>query len=71
MCSGAIYWSGIGRVVYALSSEQLMGIVKDDSGSFTLALSCREVFARGGRTIDVSGPHLTEQAAPVHQGFWD
>ena len=24
MCSGAIYWSGIGRVVYALSSEQLM-----------------------------------------------
>jgi tRNA(Arg) A34 adenosine deaminase TadA len=71
MCSGAIYWSGIGRVVYALSSEQLMGIVKDDSGSFTLALSCREVFARGGRTVDVSGPHLTEQAAPVHQGFWD
>jgi tRNA(Arg) A34 adenosine deaminase TadA len=23
MCSSAIYWSGIGRVVYALSSEQL------------------------------------------------
>ena len=70
MCSGAIYWSGIGRVVYALGSEQLMGIVKDDSGSFTLALSCREVFARGGRAIEVSGPHLTERAATVHQGFW-
>ena len=70
MCSGAIYWSGIGRVVYALGSEQLMGIVKDDSGSFTLALSCREVFARGGRAIEVSGPHLTERAAMVHQGFW-
>ena len=70
MCSGAIYWSGIGRVVYALGSEQLMGIVRDDSGSFTLALSCREVFARGGRAIEVSGPHLTERAATVHQGFW-
>jgi tRNA(Arg) A34 adenosine deaminase TadA len=70
MCSGAIYWSGIGRVVYALGSEQLIGIVKDDSGSSTLALSCREVFARGGRTIEVSGPHLTEQAATVHEGFW-
>ena len=71
MCSSAIFWSGIGRVVYALSSEQLMGIVKDDSGSFTLALSCREVFARGGRTIEVSGPHVTEQAATVHEGFWN
>jgi tRNA(Arg) A34 adenosine deaminase TadA len=70
MCSGAIFWSGIGRVVYALSSEQLMGIVKDDSGSFTLALSSREVFARGGRNVEVSGPHLTEQAATVHEGFW-
>ena len=58
------------RVVYALSSEQLVGIVNDDSGSSTLALSCREVFARGGRAIEVSGPHLTEQAATVHEGFW-
>ena len=70
MCSGAIYWSGIGRVVFALSSEQLMGIVNDDSGSSTLALSCREVFARGGRSIEVSGPHVAERAAKVHEGFW-
>ena len=70
MCSGAIFWSGIGRVVYALSSEQLMSIVKDDSGSFTLALSCRDVFARGGRAIEISGPHLTEEATTVHRGFW-
>jgi tRNA(Arg) A34 adenosine deaminase TadA len=69
MCSSAIYWSGIGRVVYALGSEQLKGIVNDVSGDSTLALSCREVFARGGRSTDVSGPHLTEQAAAVHEGF--
>lgn len=70
MCSGAIYWSGIGRVVYALSSEQLTGIVKDASGSSALELSCREVFARGGRNIEVSGPNLIEQGAAVHEGFW-
>ena len=70
MCSSAIFWSGIGRVVYALSSEQLMGIVRDESGSSTLALSCREVFERGGRNIEVSGPHITEQAAKVHERFW-
>ena len=70
MCSGAIYWSGIGRVVYALGSETLMAIVNDVSGSGTLALSCREVLARGGRTVEVSGPHLEEQARPPHEGFW-
>jgi tRNA(Arg) A34 adenosine deaminase TadA len=70
MCAGATYWSGIGRVVYALDSETLTAMVTDGEASM-LALSCREVFARGGRSVDVSGPHLTEQAAAVHEGFWD
>ena len=70
MCAGAIYWSGIGRVVYALASEALQAIVDDEEGSSTLALSCREVFARGGRRVEVSGPALEDEAAAVHQGFW-
>jgi tRNA(Arg) A34 adenosine deaminase TadA len=52
MCSSAIYWSGIGRVVYALGSEGLMAIVNDLSGSGTLALSCSEVLARGRREVE-------------------
>jgi tRNA(Arg) A34 adenosine deaminase TadA len=71
MCAGAIYWSEIGRVVYALGSETLTAMLEDVGGTSTLALSCLEVFARGGRTIDVSGPHLMEEAAAVHEGFWD
>jgi tRNA(Arg) A34 adenosine deaminase TadA len=71
MCAGAIYWSGIGRVVYALGSEELTAIVKDVTGASALALSCREVFARGGREVDVSGPHLADEAAAVHHGFWN
>jgi tRNA(Arg) A34 adenosine deaminase TadA len=70
MCSGAIYWSDIGRVVYALGSETLTGMLDDVGGTSTLALSCREVFARGSRNIDVSGPHLMEEAMAVHEGFW-
>ena len=69
-CSGAISWSGIGRVVYALSAELLATIVDDSSGESTLALSCRDMFARGGRHIDVSGPHLIEGAPAVHEGYW-
>jgi tRNA(Arg) A34 adenosine deaminase TadA len=71
MCSGAIYWSGIGRVVYALDAKTMMTFVNDVSGSGTLALPCREVFARGGRSVEVSGPHLLAQASAVHEGYWD
>jgi tRNA(Arg) A34 adenosine deaminase TadA len=70
MCSGAIYWSDIGRVVYALGSETLTAMLENVEGTSTLALSCREVFARGSRSIDVSGPHLMEEAMAVHEGFW-
>jgi tRNA(Arg) A34 adenosine deaminase TadA len=70
MCSGAIYWSGIGRVVYVLSNEALMTIWSEAAASEALTLSCREVFARGGRGVDVSGPHLEKAARAVHEGFW-
>ncbi len=70
MCAGAIYWSGITRVVYALGSETLEEIVTELTADSTLRLPCREVFARGGRRVEVSGPHLFEQAAAVHAGFW-
>ena len=68
MCSGAIFWSGIRRVVYALSEDGLYAMTGDSPES--LKLPCREVFARGGRPVEVSGPLLEEEAALVHQGFW-
>ena len=39
MCAGAIFWSGIGRVVFALSSETLGEIVEDPTGSSSV--TCR------------------------------
>lgn len=70
MCAGAIYWCGIGRVVYALSEHKLLGLTGDHPENPTFALPCREVFARGQRRIEVSGPWLEEAAAAPHQGFW-
>lgn len=69
MCAGAIYWSGIGRVVFALSGAALNAMVEGGDEA-DLALPCREVFARGGRTVEVSGPHLEEEGREVHEGFW-
>ncbi|MFF2368955.1 nucleoside deaminase [Agromyces sp. NPDC058110] len=71
MCAGAIYWSGIGRVVYALPEQALAAMVPSQDGEPTMDLPCRDVFARGGRAVHVAGPALVDQAADVHRGFWD
>lgn len=70
MCSGAIYWAGIGRVVYALSEEGLLGLTGSHPENPTLNLPCRVVFAAGQGTVEVSGPQLEDEAAVPHRGFW-
>lgn len=70
MCAGAIYWSGIGRVVYALAESALRNLTGDDPENPTLDLPCREVFARGRRPVAVEGPTDVPGAAEVHTGFW-
>jgi len=71
MCAGAIYWSGIGRVVYGLSEEELASFTGDDPQNPTLALPARQVLNAGQRKIEVLGPLLTDEAARVHAGFWN
>jgi tRNA(Arg) A34 adenosine deaminase TadA len=70
MCAGAVYWSGIGRVVYGLSEARLLALTGSHPENPTLALPCREVFARGQRAIEVIGPLLEDEAAAGHAGFW-
>lgn len=70
MCAGSIYWSGIGRVVYALAEDALHAMTGDDPANPTMALPCREVFARGQRPTEVEGPALDTEARAVHLDFW-
>ena len=70
MCAGAIYWSGVGRVVFGLSERRLLELTGSHAANPTLDLPCREVFARGQRKIIVLGPLLEDEAAKVHEGFW-
>lgn len=64
MCSAAIYNSGIGRVVFALSGERLRA--HRGNPPEALALSSREVFSHGGRPVEVVGPVLEDEALAVH-----
>jgi tRNA(Arg) A34 adenosine deaminase TadA len=70
MCAGAIYWTGIGRVVFALAETGLLRYTGSHTENPTLDLPCREVFARGQKPIVVVGPLLEEEAGRVHEGFW-
>ena len=70
MCSGAIYWAGIGRMVYALPEEALIPLAGYNPENPTLDLPSREVLARGQRTVVVAGPALEEEAAEPHRYFW-
>jgi tRNA(Arg) A34 adenosine deaminase TadA len=70
MCSGAIYWCGIGRVVYGLSEAGLLELTGSHQENPTMSLPCRDVFAHGHGSIEVIGPALEEEARSVHDGFW-
>jgi tRNA(Arg) A34 adenosine deaminase TadA len=71
MCAGAIYWSGIGRVVFGLTEHDLKGLTGNHPDNPTMDLPCREVFARGQRSVEVLGPNLVEEALAVFEGYWD
>ena len=70
MCAGAIYWSGIGRLVYGQSEAGLKRVTGNHSENPTLDLPCRVVFAAGQRQVEVVGPLLEEEAAALQERFW-
>src|SRR5882757_3321718 len=70
MCAGAIYWAGIGRLVYALSEHRLRIVTGNHPENPTLDLPCREVFKSGQRPTEVVGPMLEDEAEAVHAGAW-
>ena len=71
MCAGAIYWAGIGRVVYGQTEKAL----KEQTGAHeenpTLDLPCDTVFAAGQRPVEVIGPLLEDEAAALQADFWN
>lgn len=70
MCAGAIYWAGIGRVVFGLTERRLKALTGNHAENPTLDLPCRIVFAAGQRAVEVIGPLLEDEAAALHDGVW-
>jgi tRNA(Arg) A34 adenosine deaminase TadA len=68
MCAGAIYWSGVPRVVFALPAARMNAI----AGELTdvLDIGSREVLARGQHAVTVLGPALEDEAALVLEAHY-
>jgi len=61
MCSAAIYWAGIGRLVYAISKEQYHKVANTIDPAYKLDISATEVLGKGGRKVKVEKPMLEEE----------
>jgi tRNA(Arg) A34 adenosine deaminase TadA len=70
MCAGAMYWAGIGRLVYGLSEHRLRALTDNHPENPTLDLPCREVFKSGQRPTEILGPLLEDEAEALHAGIW-
>jgi tRNA(Arg) A34 adenosine deaminase TadA len=70
MCAGAIYWAGIGRVVFGQGEKALKAQTGAHEENPTLDLPCATVFAAGQRATEVVGPLLEDEAAELQADFW-
>ena len=63
MCAGAIFWSGIRRLVFGLSADrlhQLSGFSPE-----ALVLSARDILASAGRQVEIVGPVFESEAEAI------
>lgn len=75
MCTGAIYWSNIGSIVYGISEKKLLELTGSNEKNPTFDVPCREILAKGQKDIKVIGPiaspELEKAIVKPHIGFWD
>ncbi len=70
MCAGAIFWSGIGRVVFGIDAERLRMFRGEHADQRDAELSCRDVFRASPHAIECIGPALIDEAGAAHVGAW-
>lgn len=65
MCTGAIFWSGIRRLVFSVPALDL-GEMSGDR----FCGPCGALFDRADERTEVVGPVLADEGRQVHLGFW-
>ena len=61
MCSGALFWAGVRRLVFAASTAE----IADCRGGAVLPIGCRQTLAGASPDMIVEGPVLGDEAVAV------
>jgi tRNA(Arg) A34 adenosine deaminase TadA len=67
MCTGAIFWSGIGKLVFALDKNSYHQLARTENPAHIFDLSSESLLKHGGRKIVVEGPSLKEEAKEFYR----
>lgn len=72
MCSGTIYWANIGRVVYGMTEEMLLGETGSHAENPTMSVPARYVFDHGQKPVKVIGPveEIVVETRALQHEFW-
>ena len=74
MCTGAIYWSNIGRLVFGATEKDLLSYTGNNEENPTFSLSSRTVLSYGQKDVVVEGPTDDEELLGIiikdHIEFW-
>lgn len=73
MCTGGIYWTNIGHIVYGITEAQLLEMTGSDEKNPTFHMGAEKVIAAGQKDISFEGPfpEMAKEIAEVHRGFWN
>ena len=71
MCVGAMFWAGVRRVVYGLSTTRLMELATAPGTTpvgFTIGAA--QIGGAASPPMLFDGPNRQDEAAAAHLGFW-
>jgi tRNA(adenine34) deaminase len=66
MCAGAIFWSGVSRLVFGLRGDRLHEL--SGFSAQMLVASARDIRARAGRQVEIVGPVFESEAEALFAG---
>ncbi|MDY4609573.1 MAG: nucleoside deaminase [Sphaerochaetaceae bacterium] len=74
MCTGAMYWTNVRRLVFGLTESQLLSLTGAHEENPTLSLPAKVVLEHGQKDMVIVGPvadpALVEAIIADHRNFW-
>jgi tRNA(Arg) A34 adenosine deaminase TadA len=75
MCTGALYWTNVRRLVFGITEKQLLQLTGSDVQNPTFDLPSDVVLSYGQKDMEVVGPatdvQLLEAIVADHKEFWN